>query len=492
VKPLSRRELLYRAATGTGAVLLTPAGVSSGAPLRPFRGGRFEGGVLSGDPTPHGITLLTRLAGVEGTGGVMLEVARDPGFRKVLGRSVLRTSDAVDHAVKARLGGLKPHRRYWYRFATKTAHSRVGHFRTAPPRDSREPVRFGVFACQDYTNGYFNAHAALAREDLDFVLCLGDYIYADVAHTGDDAVRALRDAGPAHTLAEYRGRYQAYRADRDLQHMHASHAMVSTWDDGEVATGYAGRPGDGEYALPPAPMGPAYRAWFEAMPHYPPRREETRVYGKRVFGRTLDLMLLDTRQYRVSPPCDNDGDPACPELDQPREILGGKQTAYFADQLDASEARWRIVASPSPVTPFLTAPDRYHGFDSWQGYPLARSKLLEVLSGLRGATVLSANLRRFIAANLFDDRGAPLASEFVCGSVSAGLDAETGDDRRRILDANPGFVHYDSSHHGYVTCTTRRDDLSVRFHKMRTVRDHVRGQGEGAHFALRRSTPFFD
>jgi alkaline phosphatase D len=405
---------------------------------------------------------------------------------------VLRTSDAVDHAVKARLGGLKPHRRYWYRFATKTADSHVGHFRTSPPRDSREPVRFGVFTGQEFTNGYFNAQAALAREDLDFVLCLGDYIYADVAHTGDEAVRELDDADAASTLTDYRRRYQAYRADRDLQRMHAAHAMISTWDDGEVATGYAGHPSEGEYALPPAPMGPAYRAWFEAMPHYPPRREDTRVYGKRVFGRTLDLMVLDTRQYRESPPCSNDGDPACAELDRPRQMLGATQAKFVADQLDASEARWRIVASPSPVTPFLTAPDHFYGFESWQGYPRARGELLEVLGGLRGSAVLSGNLRRFVAANLYDDRGAPVASEFVCGSVSARLDGETTEERRRILEANPGFVHYDATHHGYVTCSVRRDDLTVRFHKMRTVRDHVRGQGEGAHFALRRSTPFFD
>ena len=56
--------------------MLLPASAARAAPLRD---GRFRQGVLSGDPTPDGATLLTILDDVEGRGTVRLEVARDAG-----------------------------------------------------------------------------------------------------------------------------------------------------------------------------------------------------------------------------------------------------------------------------------------------------------------------------------------------------------------------------------------------------------------------------
>ena len=94
-------------------------------------GGRFAEGVISGDPTPKGITLWTRVADVEGGGTVELEVARDRGFRKVVARDLVKTSGRIDHSVKARVGGLRPHEQYYYRFSTRGENSPVGRFRTA-------------------------------------------------------------------------------------------------------------------------------------------------------------------------------------------------------------------------------------------------------------------------------------------------------------------------------------------------------------------------
>ena len=116
---------------------------------------------------------------MEGTGTVEVQVARDRGFRKVVARDLIKTSDAATHYAKARVAGLKPYEEYYYRFATRDEESPVGRFRTALPPDSNQPVRFAFFSCQDFTFGYFNAHALLAKEDLDFVVCLGDYIYAE-------------------------------------------------------------------------------------------------------------------------------------------------------------------------------------------------------------------------------------------------------------------------------------------------------------------------
>src|SRR4051812_18397542 len=167
---LTRRQLVRRGAAGA-AVLLLPAATARGAVLKE---GRFRQGVLSGDPTPDGITLLTLLDDAAGKGTVRLEVATDSAFRKVVAAKSIATSAAHGYSVKARLKGLKPHERYYYRFETKSTHSPVGRFQTALPKDSKQPVKFAFFSCADYTHGYYNAYDLMAREDVDFIVCLGD------------------------------------------------------------------------------------------------------------------------------------------------------------------------------------------------------------------------------------------------------------------------------------------------------------------------------
>jgi alkaline phosphatase D len=58
------------------------------------------------------------------------------------------------------------------------AMSPVGHTRTAPAYNATvDRLAFAFASCQQYEQGYFAAHRHMAREDLDFVVFLGDYIY---------------------------------------------------------------------------------------------------------------------------------------------------------------------------------------------------------------------------------------------------------------------------------------------------------------------------
>jgi phosphodiesterase/alkaline phosphatase D-like protein len=159
---------------------------------------------MSGDPAPRAITLWTRLANADGAGTVELELARDRGFRRVVARELVRTSERSAHSVKARVAGLRPHEEYWYRFSTRGEESPIGRFRTAPPADSREPVRFAFFSCKSYGFGYFNAHTLLAAEDVDFVINLGDYIYAEADYAAGDGNGGVRTdpVGLAETLGQ--------------------------------------------------------------------------------------------------------------------------------------------------------------------------------------------------------------------------------------------------------------------------------------------------
>src|SRR6266542_3909434 len=206
---------------------------------------------MSGEPATSAITLWTRLAEAEGKVGVDLEVATDRGFRNVVAHKRVNTSAAVNHNVKTRVTGLKAHEQYYYRFATATKDGPIGRFRTALPADSLQPVRFAFWSCQDYTHGYYNAHEALSREtDLDFMVCLGDYIYDETYHTVKDG--------------------------------------TGVWDDHEVQDNYAG--GEANGGLPAnhhysrKREAAAYKAFFETMPYSPPKPDRT--YRKLSFGRT--------------------------------------------------------------------------------------------------------------------------------------------------------------------------------------------------------------
>ncbi len=308
----SRRQFLARTGAA-GAAVLAPQALMSGlasakaAPL--LKSGRFAEGVASGDPAPHAITLWTRIAELEHKGSVRLEVARDRTFRHVVARDLIGTSPGKGGSVKARVTGLKAHEQYFYRFETKDGSSAVGRFRTAPPADSRAPLTFAFFSCQDYAHGWFNAHGVLAQEDdLDFVVCLGDYIYDETYHTvaGGTGVRDDTIGSPGYgkipliatTLDHYRDKYALYRSDASLRAVHAKAPMITVWDDHEVQDNYAGHaPGGG---LPPdqrytdARRRAAYKAFFESTATYAGKHD--RIYRSLRFGKTMELFLLDQRR----------------------------------------------------------------------------------------------------------------------------------------------------------------------------------------------------
>jgi alkaline phosphatase D len=99
--------------------------------------------------------------------------------------------------------------------------SPVGRTRTLPGAGAAAP-RFAFVSCSNFPYGYFNAYRRIAnRNDLDFVLHLGDYRYECPLGTYADTLLAgQRDVVPAHEilmLADYRLQHALYKADADLQ-----------------------------------------------------------------------------------------------------------------------------------------------------------------------------------------------------------------------------------------------------------------------------------
>lgn len=97
-------------------------------------------------------------------------------------------------------------------------------------------VRFASANCQHFPSGHYAAHRAIAREDLDFVVHLGDYVYE-----GGPSGSSLRDhtAPDPLNVGDYRRRHALYKGDRSLREAHAAHPWFLTWDDHEVANDYS-------------------------------------------------------------------------------------------------------------------------------------------------------------------------------------------------------------------------------------------------------------
>ena len=409
----SRRQFLARSGAASAAVFAPQAlmsGLASAKQAPLLKSGEFAEGVASGDPAPRGITLWTRVAELERKGSVRLEVARDKGFRHVVARDRIGTSPGKGGSVKARVTGLKPYEQYFYRFET----------------------RFAFFSCQDFTHGFFNAHELMAREDIDFSVCLGDYIYAESYHsvaggTGvrdDDIGATTYDDHPhvATTLGDYRDKYALYRSDKALRKLHSRAPMVVIWDDHEVQNNYAGGdpagglPADELYSTTRRDAG--YKAWFESMPTY--GRKGDLIYRRLKFGKTLDLIMLDQRQYRDDQPCNDDVVPACAELGQPRDLLGRKQLKWAKRQLSSSKAAWKVIGSEVMMMPAKVLGDSYYTFDSWQGYPGEREELLAHIADERidDVVFVTGDIHTFIAGDVRRDmgQGDTVATEFVGGS----------------------------------------------------------------------------
>ncbi len=495
---LTRRQVVSGAGALAVASVVSPdalaRGLTSARRAPSFRGGRFPDGIAAGDPAPNGITLWTRLDGVGGKGSVELEIARDRGFRRVVARTHVGTSADLGHVAKARIGKLKPYEQYYYRFATRSSDSPVGRFRTALPAGSNQPVKFAYFSCQEYTFGWYNAHALLANEDVDFVVNLGDFIY-EIGFVPPIGVRDGKYTtgldGPQN-LDTYRERYRTVRKDGNLRKMAANHAMVSTWDDHEVQNDYAGADPTGGDVNPPYSRrrrDAAYRAWVENMPTYFGRGGKFRLYHKAAFGKVVDLFVLDERQYRGGQPCDNTGK-VCADWDRERSFLGSQQASFARGGLAKSRAAWKLIANEVMIMPVKVNATDYSSFDAWIGYPREREALLRAIesSRLKDVVFLTGDYHAFIAGNVETAAGTTVATEFVGGSVTSASDPEvnaiikkagygTPDDPAQPASeiatqraVNPWFRELDYLHHGYVVCRATTRELKVTMKKLETIR----------------------
>jgi alkaline phosphatase D len=440
--------------------------------------GKFTHGVASGDPTSSAVILWTRLVPTGTEKAISWEIAEDEAFAKIAARGQAEANAFDDFCVKVDAQGLKPGRRYFYRFLAGDGASPTGLTRTAPAGDAPS-LKFALFSCSSKPWGYFRAYQnAASREDIDVCFHVGDYLYEYAPGNYPSAAQAVpgRLIAPDHETvspSDYHARYASYREDPDLQEIHRTKPFLAVWDDHEL-TNDAWM--DGAQNHQPETEGPwsarkvvAAKAYHDWMPI---RRQDswTKIYRRFEWGTLASILMLDTRligreqqldwAQAVGPAADKGTDAiaaaamafAKGKLADPRRtLMGPAQEQWMRAELKRSKARgatWQVLAQqlviaeqimPPNIATMLApgASERNQkraalgtglgqmglgwNLDAWTGYPAARARFLAACAqdGVNALTLGGDSHNTWFNNLPGGKQGRPAALEIAGGSVTS-------------------------------------------------------------------------
>ena len=365
--------------------------------IRPALTGAFAYGVASGDMTSDSAVLWTR---TPGPATVAPELSLTPGFEQTRALSQAMSTESSDFTVKVLATGLEPGVRYYYRFKDGRNVSPVGSFRTAYASDQSAVVRLAFTGDADWRWRPFPILSAVAQENIDYFVFLGDLIYEFMDYDGKTV---------ADDLQSYRFKYRENREPRPnsasgmvpMRDLYAAFGQYSVFDNHE--TGYSPDPKAPRYNEGGAAFGggfvnktEGYKARIRAYKENQPVREELHsgtedalTQGTDVFyrayswGGNVELIVLDDRSYRsVRLKSSQDADAA----NCNRTMLGSVQLKWFQNALLTAKQRnavWKLVVISSPIQEL--GGEAHIGFDmdggkSWAGnYRCERARILKFI-----------------------------------------------------------------------------------------------------------------
>lgn len=364
---ISRRELIQKSLFGFGALSLPVAftGCNDGSDEEsPEAQADFLHGVASGDPLQDKVILWTRLTPVDLSAPLKVtwEIATDDQFKQNLKTGTVQTTKTDDFTVKVDAIGLQAGTTYYYRFRFGSKVSPVGQTKTLPVTTNK--VSFAVCSCSNYPAGYFYVYREMAKQNVDVVIHLGDYIYEYGAdgYATEDAAKLGRTLPSDNNkeiikLDDYRKRYALYRQDKDLQAVHQRHPFIVVWDDHELAND-TWREGAENHQSNEGPFLErklaALQAYFEWMPIRPvSNTDHLNIYRQFDFGSLVQLTMLDTRiiardkqleyaDYMTAAGLDAEKFQA--DLTDPkRTLMGYTQRDWLVGKLKQSTATWNVI-----------------------------------------------------------------------------------------------------------------------------------------------------
>jgi phosphodiesterase/alkaline phosphatase D-like protein len=387
----------YLAALGLAAVLV------AAVPAAALGSEYFRSGRTAGEITGHSAIVWARTSREVDVRAV---VATNDSFRRVVVRRRLEARNDTNRTVQTEVHGLKPNHTYSYRFCVVHKHtcSAKSHFETAPAPNDAKTIRFAYTGDETGVSrpgedrpfwGFMRTFKSITAEDNDFNIDFGDTIYSDPEVPGWANRTAL-------TVPEKWAMYRKKLALRNMRMVRGSTGMYNHWDDHEFRNDFS-IPEFGRQLY-----DDGVTAFRDFMPvHY---SKSKGIYRTFRWGKNLELFFLDERSFRSAKAsangvCDNPetGEPdlaptapqdkrnffgaLIPSLKQPvsqrckdaindpqRTMLGKAQLQRFLDDVESSDATWKVVMNETPIQQFYGLP-----YDRWEGYAHERVQLLEAL-----------------------------------------------------------------------------------------------------------------
>jgi alkaline phosphatase D len=520
---IDRRLLLKTGVYGLGALGL-PGGAMAAMQAALTKG--FSHGVASGEPSQNSVLLWTRFVSDLSETKLKAEISESASFRKIIMAAETIASPGRDYTAKAILRGLKPGHTYYYRFvAPDGSISPIGRTRTLPTGGIKQ-YRMAVFSCSNMPFGWFNAYAHAAQTgDFDIALHLGDYIYeyqrGDYPSAKDTvAGRLIEPANEIVSLADYRLRHASYRADPDLQEIHARAPMLCMWDDHEFANdAYSDgaqnhQPSEGDWQVRKAAAEKAYREWMPVRDVDGGER-----WGSYRIGELAEILMTESRIGARSKPAELQIPKGADEAatlaalkaftqgdwqSADRTMLGSKQENWLTERLQNSKAKWNIWAQQTIMGTILQPDDTVNwlapdapdfakarvrrgamaakagipaNLDAWDGYPKARARALSAAQNAKGdLVVLTGDSHNAWAFDLQHD-GKTAGVEFAGQSVSSpGFEtyftgATPATVATGVVASNNGLKWMDSSRRGYMIVELTPERATSEWRFVETVKE---------------------
>ncbi len=388
-------------------LLVTPASALAGGGLP----ASLPNGVAAGDVDQDSVLLWTRSTV---PGQVKFEIALDPSFS--VARTAFVTVANPDIPAKAPFFRLRPGKLYHYRATSPAGESATGTFRTAHKGIGTFGLRFGVTGDSRGDVMPLGGITNVPSRELDFMVLLGDTIYADVPSPALPIAQAT-------TLDEFRIKHQEVLSEvagiNAMADLRSSTAIYTSIDDHEVTNDFDG--GAAPSSDPRFDQNGAFinetdlytnglTAYSEYHPTFREAYRETgdprtawkrKLYRFRTFGKDAALMVLDARSFRDQnlPPITNPTDPVeitnflIAAATPGRTLLGQAQLDQLKTNLLQSEQAgivWKFVLIPEPIQNLgvLAAEDRY------EGYAAERAELLAYIAqaGIRNVVFVAADI----------------------------------------------------------------------------------------------------
>lgn len=453
---LGRRDVLRLGGAALAVGLLDGCGPESTPPPECAVPPTDDGGVTGADPAALSASEETFPLGVQsgavtGTSAVLWSFAADGASKRLVvwrgagaDTRIVREVEveARDGYLKAEVTQLSPDHAYRYAFVDASGRSTIGAFRTAPDAECLRPLRIAATSCTNMRFAPFPALSTMAAREVDLICHLGDFAYNDGART----------------RAEFRDKWRAVLATEGYRDLLPKAPLVATWDDHEFDDNsrYYGRTPD-ELAI-------ARDAWFEHLPV--PRDRADRVWRSQRWGKTAELIVLDSRSER-QPDTRGSDDPI---------YLSKEQLAWAIERLQTSDAHFKVVLNSVPISTFpgfwqAAAADR------WEGYARQRDQLLDAItaSGVRNVWFLSGDFHVGSVQRVEPEGPRARLWEVLCGPggnvnplVDIALADDTGELRKDVMPEGRFEFMRGSSTATFLTFDPIADAVEITFADPRT------------------------